>query len=346
MTRQPLNVSCVFVVLMACCLTACAADRVERKSSSAPLTGTITKISRDAITMTVGSVKKTESIAANDIVRVRWDGEPAKLNLLRADERLGRLEKAQAGYNEVLDSLPVTARNLRTDLEFLILRTAAKMAVSDPDKLNRAVVKLEAFRTSHKNHFRYFEALDHLGRLYVAQKQFSLAQEVYTQLQKAPWPETQLFARIAAARVRMNIGDATVALADFEAAIPNVKATSNIAPTSAFSFMSNPLAGGGETLMRLVTPSRAQMQGGATSAMSVKIGPDARHHSASAIAQRRGSPRPVRSPLSGSIQMPSNDPIPQFHWFTGCTGRPRATAASRTSSSRSTSTAGKLPAAP
>jgi hypothetical protein len=44
---------------------------------------------------------------------------------------------------------------------------------------------------------------------------------------------------------------------------------------------------------------------------------------ASAIAQRRASPRAVRRPVAGSIQIPSNDPMPQFHGLTTSSGRPR-----------------------
>jgi hypothetical protein len=44
---------------------------------------------------------------------------------------------------------------------------------------------------------------------------------------------------------------------------------------------------------------------------------------ASAIAQRRASPRAVRRPVAESIQMPSNDPMPQFHGLTTSSGSPR-----------------------
>ena len=44
---------------------------------------------------------------------------------------------------------------------------------------------------------------------------------------------------------------------------------------------------------------------------------------ASAIAQRRASPRAVRRPVAGSIQMPSNDPMPQFHGLTTSSASPR-----------------------
>ncbi len=44
---------------------------------------------------------------------------------------------------------------------------------------------------------------------------------------------------------------------------------------------------------------------------------------ASAIAQRRASPRAVRRPVAGSIQIASNDPMPQFHGLTTSSGNPR-----------------------
>lgn len=44
---------------------------------------------------------------------------------------------------------------------------------------------------------------------------------------------------------------------------------------------------------------------------------------ASAIAQRRASPRAVRRPEAGSIQIPSNEPMPQFQGFTTSSASPR-----------------------
>ena len=199
--------------------TTSAADTVERKSVPAPLTGTITEISRESITITVGSLKKATTIPANDVANVRWDQEPASLNLLRADEKAGHLQKAHDGYKNLLGSIPAGQKNLKTDVAFLAARSLAKIALVDPAKLDEAVAQLDAFRQSNESNFRYYESLEHLSRAYVAQKKVAEARTIYGLLSQAPWPDYKAGVQIAEARARLITGDVDGAQASFEAII-------------------------------------------------------------------------------------------------------------------------------
>jgi tetratricopeptide (TPR) repeat protein len=197
-------------------ISARAADVVERKSVSTPVSGTITEITRDGITLTVGSLKKVVNVPSNDVVNVRWNKEPAKLNLLRADERAGRLQKAVDGYAEILKDVTNADRNLKTDLTFLIARAMAKLALADPAKLKEAISLLDDFVKSNSTSFRYYEAVEQLGRLYVSSKDFAKAGATYAVLRSAPWPDYQMSAQIAEARVQLLGGNVDGALATFE----------------------------------------------------------------------------------------------------------------------------------
>jgi hypothetical protein len=76
--------------------------------------------------------------------------------------------------------------------------------------------------------------------------------------------------------------------------------------------------GGNQLILRVRQSPPADGQ--AVSLWYVRVHP---RQTASAIAQRRASPRAVRRPVAGSIQMPSNDPMPQFQALTVWSGRPR-----------------------
>src|SRR3990167_4486855 len=91
-----------FVATVAVVVPAAAIDVVNRRSApDKPAQGTISEMTRESVTVKprLGDPVK---VPANDIASIRWDGEPAKLNLARADEDGGRFEKALTTYQEVL----------------------------------------------------------------------------------------------------------------------------------------------------------------------------------------------------------------------------------------------------
>ena len=94
---------------------------------------------------------------ANEIERVRWQGEPAQLTQVRVEERNGQYDKAIAGYEAAIKDS--SNENLTTDLEFLIARAAAHKALrrgGDYDAGDQAARKIPQgpFQS-----FRYFESL-------------------------------------------------------------------------------------------------------------------------------------------------------------------------------------------
>jgi tetratricopeptide (TPR) repeat protein len=208
----------VVLLVLSQARSADALDRIERKSTSTPAQGDVTDVSRTAVTVT-SRTKPAEQIPANDIVSIRWDGEPAALNLHRNDEAGGRLDRALTGYTAVLQEVDQTKRNLRADVEFLIARTVAKLALADPAKLEEAAQKLDAFRTANPTSYRYFEALDYLGRVRVAQNDTEKANAVFQLLGEAPWPEYQMSGKLAAAEMRLSAGQVDEALADYESVL-------------------------------------------------------------------------------------------------------------------------------
>lgn len=199
---------------------AVSADTVHLRGESTPLQGEITAVSKTDLTLKPRSKSKpAQTIPANEIERVRWDKEPAALNLQRNNERAGRLQNALDGLVKLSKDARISSNNMRADLAFLIGRTTAKIALADETRLDEAIGILEAYREAHPNHFRYFPALKLLSQLYVAKKDYRNAELIHVVLATAPWPEFRLAARNFAAQAQLMRGDVDGALAAFDAVI-------------------------------------------------------------------------------------------------------------------------------
>ncbi|NOX55211.1 MAG: tetratricopeptide repeat protein [Planctomycetes bacterium] len=208
-----LGVACVLAASPATAL-----DIVSRKSSEKNVQGTITQITRDGITVTP-RLGKPITIPANDIQSVRWDGEPAKLNLARGDEKSGRVEKALQTYQEILKQIGPGKTNLKRDVEFLIARATARLARTDSSKRDLAIQALEAFLKKASDSFRYYEAVQLLGELYLAKKDFRQAKSAFEQLGRAPWRDFQMAAQSALAQILLAQGKVSEALKTFDAVL-------------------------------------------------------------------------------------------------------------------------------
>ena len=197
-----------------------AVDRVYRKGSDTPLRGTVGIISKTDVAIKPSSSSQPErKVPVNEISVIRWDREPADLNLRRNDERNGKLSEALAGYEKALKESRATQINLRDDLNFLIIRVNARMALLDSSKIDAAAKKLEAFRTSHSNHFRYYEALEYLVRLYIAKKDYAQLDTIVPEMNTAPWNDYKMMAQNYQARAQLLKGDVDAALNSYNAVI-------------------------------------------------------------------------------------------------------------------------------
>lgn len=194
-------VSCL-VVGLASSLAVQAADAVDRKSESRPVQGDITAVTRTDVTVKP-RLGEPVTIPVSDIARVRWDDEPAVLNLGRSAEQSGALDKALESYQNAKNEYTGNNARLRADLDFLIARATAKAALADPGQLDDAIARLEAFRQTHPDSFRYYDTLNYLGQVYMAKGQTSEAQDVFDEMAKAPQRPLQMAAKVATARLKL-----------------------------------------------------------------------------------------------------------------------------------------------
>lgn len=205
-------------VLFAVSTSPAFADSIERRGVKGAISGDITDITKSEVTIKP-KTRDAEKIPANEIVRIRWDGEPIKLNAGRGQEERGYLPQALANYQESLADVKADNPNLKTEVEYLIARTTARMAFADPAKLDEAIKKLQDFQKGHANNFRYFESLLFLGRAQMAKNDYDAAKTTFDQLNQAPWGDYKMSAQIGTARVLLEQQKFDEAMAAFESVI-------------------------------------------------------------------------------------------------------------------------------
>ncbi len=183
--------------------SAWSADIVFRKGSDKRIGGEVKSQSKTELVIMAGpGNNKEERIPANEIERVEWDGEPASMKLARSAEERGNLQDALTKYQEVAGNLESSQTNLKTDLEFLIARVTAKLAKGDSAQVDEAIQKLDAFRTSNANSFRYYDALLTLGEMHMVKKEFAQAEPIFDQLLgEVPWEDYKMAAKVAKGRL-------------------------------------------------------------------------------------------------------------------------------------------------
>lgn len=209
----------MFLVATGWSLSASGVETIARRHDR-PISGDVTAVSKTEVTVRVRNPREeTITIPANEVENISWSGEPPETNLARSDETGGRFQKAIEGYEKSLSASKATNPLARVELEYSIIRATAKLALADADKADAAIKKLEDFRAKQSDHYRDYDAVQLLGRLYLAKKDYGKARQMFDLLGKAPWKDVRASARIANARILAAEDKSDEALAAFDAII-------------------------------------------------------------------------------------------------------------------------------
>ncbi len=217
-TRTAMSIGLVLIVCLTTVPSARAIDQVLRRSSTTPTRGKITAISKTGLTVKP-QVGADVTVPANDIVDVRWDGEPAKLITARGADRAARFNRALEGYADVTTDPKAGSANIKLDLQFLVARATAGQALAGAGKLADAKAKLETFLQMGGNNFRYFSAVGLLGRVELALGNHEQAKAQFTTLSAAPWLDYKMAGQSAQAKVLLVQDSVDEALAAFQKVI-------------------------------------------------------------------------------------------------------------------------------
>jgi tetratricopeptide (TPR) repeat protein len=197
-------------------LTFASADDVMRRGEKKEVKGgEVTTITKGGITYKP-KVGADVEIPSNDIIQIRWTGAPPAYNIAVGDELGGRLQKAIDGLTKLQGEPKPESAGYRTDLQYLIARATAKLALADPARVDEAIKKLDEFKTKNADSYHYYEAMNYLGQLYMAKGDADGAAKAFEALGSAPFNDYRMAAKLAVARQSLAKDDLAGAKAAFE----------------------------------------------------------------------------------------------------------------------------------
>jgi len=201
------------VVVMSCISTASAVDTLYIEGAAAAR-GTITGYTKDVVKIQQGSNER--EIPVNTITAINWDAEPLDLKNARSSEKSGNISKSLELYQKVKENLAGLSKDAQTDLNYLMARAQARLAISNPSKADEAIKALEAFKTANANHFRFYELQQYLGQLYAVKGDTAKATAAFNEMKSAPYKDYQMAAQILAADALLAGGDVDKAKAEYQ----------------------------------------------------------------------------------------------------------------------------------
>ncbi len=188
------------------------------------LTGeTITAKTLDKMTSTELTVTKLNNeqvaIPVNTLESVQYEGEPLQLRNVRSAINNNNFEAAkQLLENPALDPSMVAGLEAQQEIQYFRALSAARLARTTQE-IKDAGRAMFDFVSKNPSNWHYFEALEVLGDLFVADNQADLAVQQYTKLEAAPWPDFQMRGSIARGRALQSQNKHTEALSAYEKAL-------------------------------------------------------------------------------------------------------------------------------
>ena len=182
---------CILCVLS---VNAYAIDTVYRKSDGKEVGGEITSVTKTEVVVTQKVGNREEKIAANDIIKVEWDGEPPALRLARSNESSGNLQEALTGLTEAKNN--AEGSDLKAEIDFLLARTAAKIGRKDQTQLSTAIDALKSFVSDNRDHFRFYDAQLLLADTALLAGDTVASAAAYSIVEQAPWEDYKMAGQI------------------------------------------------------------------------------------------------------------------------------------------------------
>lgn len=201
-----------------------AVDQVQ--TGKGTLSGTIRDMNPREISLerTGG---KVEQIAVNEVLYVRFEGEPPQMNLIRSAALNGRYEDALRDLEKVAAEVADSARaELKQDIEFYRAYANAQLALAGSADVATAGRQLREFAQTYPNSFHSYETSQVLGDLLAAIGRHDDALAQYAKLAEAPWPDYKMRAAVARGQTFARQGNYADAEKEYAAATEIAKTSS------------------------------------------------------------------------------------------------------------------------
>lgn len=189
-----------------------ADDQIKLLSENRTVSGNITNITKDVITVNRGGMESLYKVG--DIDSISYESEPVQLKAALKALAEGQNETARAGLQTIPDD--VSRKEILVERDFLIAQANMRIAFQRGDvSLVQAIAGLEKFNKTHPSSYRHYEAVQMLGELYLETNKPREANTAFTELTKvADAPNIQARGSLGRGRLLLTRGKQGVAEAE------------------------------------------------------------------------------------------------------------------------------------
>ncbi len=193
-------------------------DRIRDRNGIT--TGKITKMSALSITLTKNGVDTKKPI--EEIQSITFAGEPSELAPARRAARAGRFEQALKKLGQI-DQTDVERPEIEQEIEFLKTYCNAQLALAGQGTLEAARKRVSGFLSKYNKSYHVPEAIELLGDIMLAEKNYVGARSQYTKLGKAPATYFKARSAILIGRLMQDEGKHQEAVTSFDQAFQAAK---------------------------------------------------------------------------------------------------------------------------
>ena len=183
----------------------------KEAGTSGKVRGTIQSETATDVVVKLGAT--TYNVPTDQILSVRYDGQPASMVLAETNEASGQVEKAADLYKKAAieaGGKPLIEQAAKYKQAALI----AENALGDPSKATEAVALLEAFVKAYPSGRSTGHALENLARLQMQKKDYAAVEQTIASIAKLPHGADR--AAVLRARISANQGKYAEAIADLD----------------------------------------------------------------------------------------------------------------------------------
>lgn len=197
-------------------------DQVFVKGSSKAQRGQVETVTKNGIQLKIGS--NTKNIAAGEIEKILYQGDPSELTKAREFALDGQYEQSIEELDKV-DLGKVKRDVIKADLAFYQMLSKAKMALAGRGNKADAVKLAMAFVQQNGDSWHFYATAKVLGDLALAMNNPTQASRFYAYLLNSPTMETKINSVYLGGLTLLAQGEQAKAMAEFDKII-GVKAAS------------------------------------------------------------------------------------------------------------------------
>ncbi len=211
----------LLAILLACPLMVLAAlaqaqvDRIYPVSGNL-ITGKITDIKRDGVTIEAGS--NTQTIAVDQIQKILFEGDQASLTKGREFALDGQWDQALEELQR-LDMAKITRDFVKAEATYYVAASEAHMALVGRGSTADAAKKMLGFAGAYPQNFHFYDAAKLLGDLAVSMGVYDKAEQYYRALREAPSNDLKIDSVYLTGIAKLRQGKADEAQVEFDKVI-------------------------------------------------------------------------------------------------------------------------------